>query len=406
MEFQPEKEGRTGWVTVVNESAKELVDDKLHHSADESLHHRHSEYVCAAVVKNLVTGGKFGHTGGAPSLEDAKEKGLQLAAAQASSSGDRRAAGGRGKRVAAAAPDGDEPRSPSPSKRRHNSAASPGPQSPGGSPLAYLRMRPGKSAKGKAANAKTKAAASPTKKGISQSKGAEVGKKRKADGSITKQQELLHEANQNHDDLVASIDAVRERFKQDRCDKDLLTAMLTKCARAINYFTSPKHMNLEKATTLQNISEDATAMKAFLLVNSKKSATTKEYEDAFKQCSDRRLQFPSGYSKKHTISKFNSLVDNSKCDDAVDILFDSALTSEELSEICHASVILQVSKCKPQKEPIGKEIRLLLARNRDLNKAMDSKIATNPSHQFATSAKCSTTQMKNLQYFVPCVRHS
>ncbi len=234
--------------------AQAVVDDKLHLAAEDSIHADQSQYVTAAVRKNLSKAGKFAPVGTVLSVDEAKEKGLKLVD------------------PANPPPNGDAPRSPSPSRLRP-AAASPSGTSPGGgSPLAYLRLKPGKSAKGKAAKSKAKAKPSrPSPKrrgGGGGAHGVGAGAKRKADGSVSKKEELRVEALQIYDDLTAGISAVKSRFEQERCDKDLLTAMLTKCNRALAYFTNPKHMDLERAPPLQNIHKDVTAMKSFVIASS------------------------------------------------------------------------------------------------------------------------------------------
>ena len=228
--------------------------------------------------------------------------------------------------------------------------------------------------------------------------GVGAGAKRKADGSVSKKEELRLEALQIYDDLTAGISAVKSRFEQERCDKDLLTAMLTKCNRAVAYFTNPKHMDLERALPLQNIHKDVTAMKSFVIASSKKSAATKDFEEVFRLSTERNLKLPSGFTKKHVESQFNALSDTEQFSDSVDALFDAEISAEEAAEIVHAYVIIMVSKCKPQKEPNGKPVRTLLATNRELKSKLDAKIAAKPSHQFKNAASTTSSQMACLQY--------
>jgi hypothetical protein len=328
-----------------NTATEALKSSRKHHDAKDSVHQGQSAILQGQLLAAMKDSKQFGM--GRPqarTLDEARGKSEKLAQDIGS-----QAAGSLASASAA-------PMTPQSAVDAGDAAASPGSQS--ASPFAYLKKKLGKKPKGKAKSKAVvnkcvskpggKASASTKAKGTSATA---------VDSSLSaKQAELRADVDERYETLANSFDEVKQRFSSGSLDKQLMNTLCSNLAKCKGFYSKAKHLDIRKLERLNEISPSLEAMKKFADVVSKKAATQEDYKQVALLCHNETLAIPPAYAKKGCKSIWDANMEEQNYVGSLESLCSSGIQPHEVADIVESTMVQAMAKCKPNRDPKGKDV--------------------------------------------------
>ena len=175
-----------------------------------------------------------------------------------------------------------------------------------------------------------------------------------ADGQST-QQALAAEHDEYFEQLNNSIDQVGTTFAKGGLDVPFLTALLGNAQSALQWFSKPVNISasVKKLERLNTIKDKLCAMKTFAKIQSKKSPSVKDFNDAMIECDRCKVLVPVAYKDRQTDALWKAALNDNNLREGAMALIHAQCEACHVIDKLQGVLLGKISLCKPLKDGRG-----------------------------------------------------